>query len=323
MRDLSMFFRWAEFKDYVGGNPFDKVLRPTVKRVAPEIFSVEEARRLLFTALNNPELGLLPMYAIALFSGVRVEELQLLTWEMIDLDEGEIRLPAEVTKTGLPRNIEIFDAVEETLRSFGRQTGKIVSPKNLRIRRAKLFELADVPRKRNALRHSFASYHAAKYRNPGDLQMLLGQETPSIMFKHYIAATPKRRGEAFFNLRPPFELPTLGSEVVPLLERHKAVQKSATAPPGQRPDPIDHYNSTSIATGLRLIMASRITLADDFVTRGSHFLGMYPLVQAAYTDREIKCFALMRTNSFGGEVTKHVLPVSGTIRNNNGTPWRP
>lgn len=113
----------------------------------------------------------------------------------------------------------------------------------------------------------------------------------------------------------------LGLEVVPLLERHTAVQKSATALPGQRPDPIDHYNSTSIAVGLPLIMASKITLVDDFITRGSHFLGMYPLVKAAYGDREIFCFAMMRTNSYE-DVSKHMLPVGGTIRNNHGTPRR-
>ena len=60
-------------------------------------------------------------------------------------------------------------------------------------------------KKRNALRHSFASYHAAKHRNPGALQMLLGQETPSIMFRHYIAAVSKREADIFFNLRPPFQ----------------------------------------------------------------------------------------------------------------------
>jgi hypothetical protein len=54
MRDLSMFFRWAELRDHTAGNPFDKVKRPHVERKAPEIFTVEEARKLLEAAHQHP-----------------------------------------------------------------------------------------------------------------------------------------------------------------------------------------------------------------------------------------------------------------------------
>jgi integrase len=204
MRDLSMFFRWAEFRDYAAGNPFDKIERPSVPRKVPEIFTVDEARRILEAAYLNPALGLLPMYAIGLFSGVRIEELGRMNWEMIDWDEGEIRLPANVTKTGMLRNIEIFPALKATLEKDAPKTGLIVSPVNLRLRREKLLSNAQIENKRNALRHSFASYHAAKHRNPGALQLLLGQETPSVMFKHYINATRRVDADNYFNLRPPF-----------------------------------------------------------------------------------------------------------------------
>ena len=207
MRDLSMFFRWAEFRDYAAGNPFDKIERPSVPRKVPEIFTVEESRRILEAAYLNPALGLLPMYAIGLFSGVRIEELGRMTWEMIDWVEGEIRLPANVTKTGMPRNIEIFPALRETLENGAPETGMIVSAVNLRLRRTKLLSLAGIQNHRNALRHSFASYHAAKHRNPGALQLLLGQETPSVMFKHYISATRRTDAEKYFNLRPPYSTP--------------------------------------------------------------------------------------------------------------------
>jgi len=207
MRDLSMFFRWAEMSDYVAGNPFDKILRPTVARKVPEIFTVEEARKLLEAAYSNQALGLLPMYAVGLFSGVRVEEIGRMQWQMIDWKEGEIRLPGEITKTGMPRNVDIFPALRAALEQGAPKTGVIVSSKALRYRRDRLLELAAITKKRNALRHSFASYHAAKYRNPGALQLLLGQETPSVMFKHYINATRKTDAETYFNLRPPFPPP--------------------------------------------------------------------------------------------------------------------
>jgi hypothetical protein len=112
----------------------------------------------------------------------------------------------------------------------------------------------------------------------------------------------------------------LGSDVVPLLQRHTAVQKSATASSGQRPKPIDHFNSTRIDSSL-LITGTKLTLVDDFVTRGATFLGMYPRVKDAFPNYEISCFALVRTMSFE-EVSEHLSPVRGTIENRSGQAWR-
>jgi integrase len=216
MRDLSMFFRWAEQKDHCPGNPFDKITRPDVKLKEPEIFTVEETRRLLEAATLQPELGLLPMYAVGLFSGVRIEELEKVRWEMFDWEESVIRMPAAITKTEKPRRPEIMPALLAALEEVKRDNGLIVSPVNLRKRRAALLAFAGVEKKRNGLRHSFSSYHAAKYEDPGKLQLLLGQKTASVLWDHYLTATSKRHAEKYFNLRPPFLLPKEETADAPL-----------------------------------------------------------------------------------------------------------
>lgn len=202
LRDVAMFFKWAKFHGHVAENPCEKIRRPKVARSTPVIFTVDEVRRLLETAAENPHLELLPMLAICFFSGVRVAEVQRMRWEMIDFAEGEIRLPGQITKTRSPRNIEIFAPLRWWLGANPPKEGEIVSKAKLRFRRKELFRLAAVPRKRNGLRHSFASFYSAKFRDPGALQLLLGQETPSVMFKHYIAATKRSDAIAFFDLRP-------------------------------------------------------------------------------------------------------------------------
>jgi integrase len=206
-RDLSMFFRWAKRQGHVDENPVASIPKQKIKRAVPSVYTVAEAERLLISAVENPQLELLGMYAVGFFAGVRVRELTRMKWEMIDWQEGEIRLPAGVTKTGSPRNVDLVDALADWIGPTPPQTGPIVAKSNLRLRRCKLHQLADVPMKSNALRHSFASYHAAKFRDPGGLQLLLGQETPSVLFKHYIAATKKSEATAFFDLRPARELP--------------------------------------------------------------------------------------------------------------------
>ena len=198
MRDCSMFFRWAVRKDYLAANPLDKIPRPHVERKMPEIFTVEETAKVLNAAYANRDLNLLSMYALGFFSGIRIEEIERMKWEMVDWEEGEIRLPSAITKTGMPRNIEISTALRAAIGSDALSSGEIVPPVNLRLRREKLLILAGVENRRNVLRHSFASYHAAKHRDPGLLQLILGQQTPSVLFKHYINAVRRTDAERYF-----------------------------------------------------------------------------------------------------------------------------
>jgi hypothetical protein len=113
----------------------------------------------------------------------------------------------------------------------------------------------------------------------------------------------------------------LGSSVMPALMRHTAVQKSSTASPGERPDPIDHMNTTRMDHNASFSQKQNVTLVDDVVTRGATFLGMYPHVEAEFPDREVSCFALVRTMS-AQEITAIMAPVNGVLRNCRGRPSR-
>lgn len=115
----------------------------------------------------------------------------------------------------------------------------------------------------------------------------------------------------------------LCGDILPILKRIKAVQKSAFARPGERPGPEDHYNSTAVIGLKELPMfgARRVILVDDFVTRGSTFLGMYRHIETAFPAWEIQCFALVRTQSYD-KLDQILAPVEGKITFRNGQPWR-
>jgi integrase len=202
MRDISMFFKWCVLNDYCMSNPMAKVQRPRVVTKTPPIYSVEEAHKLLSAAKEHKELGLLAFVGFAFFSGVRVEELEKMDWQMVVWSQKEICLPENITKTDRPRLIPIFNALRAWVKPVRKQTGLLFNKTNLRNRKDKLFELAGINSKRNAFRHTFASYHAAHYRNFSELQMILGQRTPSVLFTHYVTATRKEDAERFFALRP-------------------------------------------------------------------------------------------------------------------------
>ena len=54
----------------------------------------------------------------------------------------------------------------------------------------------------NGLRHSFASYHYAKYRNENETAALMGN-SPQMVFAHYRELVRPAQAEAFFGLLPP------------------------------------------------------------------------------------------------------------------------
>lgn len=64
------------------------------------------------------------------------------------------------------------------------------------------FLRANIPHPKNALRHSFATYHLAAYKNPGRTAALLCHRNQDMLWRHYNGRATKEQGEAYFSVRP-------------------------------------------------------------------------------------------------------------------------
>ena len=203
-RDVSMLFNHAiNFENLMTWNPVKGVTKPKFRQKAPDILTIAETLRLLKLA---PDWDLLAMVAIGLFAGIRVEELLKLRWEWFYWSEKEIRLPGwvkanKITKTGQPRNVDIYPVLLAWIKNPPKR-GLVTAIKGIRRRREALIAAATITGKRNFLRHSFASHHAAMFRDPGALQHLLGQQTPSVLYKYYVQAVPGAEAKRYFALKP-------------------------------------------------------------------------------------------------------------------------
>ena len=102
----------------------------------------------------------------------------------------------------------------------------------------------------------------------------------------------------------------LGARVVPCLNRHKAVQKSAFAAPGQRPEAIDHFNSITVDLPVTESELTTVLLVDDVLTRGATSIGAATAIRARFPNAQIKLFALARTDPMG---ERFYDPCVGTI----------
>jgi integrase len=214
LRDLKMFFRFCARQNFLARNPMEdavfdwaKNLRKRLKSTrAVTIFNPAEAEKLLLAALNSKDTDILAWFAIAFFSGIRVDEIQKLSWEVFRWEEGLLSLSQEdVSKGGDPRHIPINETLEAWLLCVPKvkqKSGLIIDKTNWRHRLDTLHRHADVPKKRNALRHTFASNHYVHFGDASLTRQVLGHRTDDVLFKHYVNLVTKKEAALFWQLRP-------------------------------------------------------------------------------------------------------------------------
>jgi hypothetical protein len=112
----------------------------------------------------------------------------------------------------------------------------------------------------------------------------------------------------------------LGGAAWPGLRRVRAVRKSATAAPGERPTVSLHYESFLIDHPA--VPPERIVLIDDVVTKGRTLLAAATRLHEAFPRAQIRAFALVRTMGLIPGVEQLLDPCKGEIRWRSGDAYR-
>src|ERR1043166_1486002 len=187
---------------WVDSNITESIRRPRVDETDVEFFTVGECENLLKSA---DKFGLLPCFAIGLFAGLRIAEMERLDPKNLNLDLG-IRISGDVAKKRGKRTVDITPALKAWLEPFRKQIQDgslvIIGP-NFQRDRNRLIKAAGLPEwKANGLRHSFGTYHYAAYANEGETSRQMGN-SPDVLRTHYTGLTSKENAEKFWALRPP------------------------------------------------------------------------------------------------------------------------
>lgn len=184
-------FTWAVQQQTLSKTPFKFLTRRKESaREGVDVYSVEEARRLLATASKH---GALLPFAVLLFAGIRPDELTKLLWSDVHIEHNGqmlIHLRPSVAKT---RDVRLV-RVREPLRSLMAEglkngaEGKLVPPNWQRIAKAVRAE-ADLQNRPDVARHSFASYSLAAGETMQAVEDDMGHSGNSrMLFKHYRTA---------------------------------------------------------------------------------------------------------------------------------------
>jgi len=183
-----------------GKNPVTPIDLITIKEEPPEIFTVDQLHSLLDTA----SFDVLPLVAIGAFAGVRYTEMTRLNWEDINFQRGYIDVPAVVAKKQRRRLIKMEPCLRAWLAPYIGKTGKIWQNRKRRfhVDTGNMVKSLGFDWAKNGLRHSFASYHLAKFENAPALALMMGHRSPQMLFDYYREVVQPDEGERYFNLFP-------------------------------------------------------------------------------------------------------------------------
>jgi integrase len=191
---LRAFFKWCAASGYLARTaPDDLMERVPVyrnKRIGRiEIFAPEQ----LTALLGKADSRLLPYLVIGAFAGLRGEEIKRLDWSEIDLADGFIEVAADKAKTDTRRLVPIKDNLKAWLNQFADKKGPVCPFKNVVNPLMSLAAAAEVEWKKNALRHSFISYHVADESG----------NSPAIIRTNYLQRVKPKQAQAWFGILPP------------------------------------------------------------------------------------------------------------------------
>ena len=188
---LSGVFSTAVKRGWCDSNPVTRVDAPRVEEKTVEILTPEEIERLTATAEDYQGGSCAAAVGIMLFSGIRPNEVERLTWQEVDLPQHAIYIHPRHSKTGGARRVTIHRPLERILQRHRQDNANRICPPNWRQHWNRLRRRAgwDTPAHRwqqDALRHTFASYHLSHFRSYPELQLEMGHRSSDLLRTRYL-----------------------------------------------------------------------------------------------------------------------------------------
>ena len=200
---LSGVFSTAMKRGWCSENPVARVEAPRVVEKTVPILSPEEAEQLVQAAREYKGGICLPAVGLMLYAGIRPHEVARLTWADVDLPGKRVNIAPQHSKTGGSRPVTLLRPALHLLRTAQAPAPqRICPPQWLRhwraVRQQAGWNRLTRPWPQDICRHSFASYHAAKYRNLHELQLQMGHRDSTLLRTRYLVVPAARTAKRFW-----------------------------------------------------------------------------------------------------------------------------
>jgi len=200
LTNLTTVRNWVESKNYEVGkiDPFG-IEQKLLDEIDPAILEIDDVREYVEAACEIPEVGL--VVVLVLFCGLRIEEACQTSIKDIKLDRARpiIRVSGQIAKLRNKRNIRLLpNAIKWIKYAIARGCELPVTHDQFFLNRKRKMKRIGP----NALRHSFCSYHLAKFENKNETAYLAGN-SPDIIDTNYKELIDLEDAETFWKLLPP------------------------------------------------------------------------------------------------------------------------
>lgn len=214
VQSWKVLFNFAVKRGYRPDNPLDKIELPERDQFEPQIFAVDDVRRMMALTLFDDIDPMLPAcqpyLAIGIFAGIRPEEIERLSWDEVDMVNGTITILGAKAKCRARRIVDMSPNLLSWLRPWARKTGKVLQYPVARLRNAIRTAMGLKEWPHDVLRHSFGSYHFGKHRNEALVKNQMGHSDDGRMFfSHYRVLVQPKAAAQFWEIYRPVAL--LGS----------------------------------------------------------------------------------------------------------------
>lgn len=195
----SGFFAWCVKNQAAAINPVAGLTSARKDKPLPTVLTPRQAAALLWHA-RDIDAEMVPYYAIGLFAGIRPQELQRLDSSAIV--DGVLRLTESMTKTRQQRFVSILPVLQTWLEAYPFTGPLCYTPITHRRRHREIAQAAGLDWTSDVMRHSFASYHLARWEDAGVTSAQLGHWRPETLLRYYRSLVSKADAETYFGLVP-------------------------------------------------------------------------------------------------------------------------
>ena len=183
---LHSLFAYGKRQGWCDFNPIDGIESLPIKEDVIHILTLRQIRSIM-KALEAEDLhDMSAAVRLMLWCGVRPGEVQRLRWRDIDRREGVVYVDGQNSKTGGARAIPLRGAASG-LKKWSLHPNTYIAPRNWNRQWVRLRRRAGLHNwQRDAMRHSFASYHLKHFHNISLLQEEMGHRDASLLRTRYL-----------------------------------------------------------------------------------------------------------------------------------------
>ena len=196
-RAFVTFWNYCVFNNLCSSNEAEKVPKFIEEKKEIEIIEVSEVKK-LFNVLEDNYPELIPFNALRAFGGLRTDHAKTVDWSQINFEEKGIRFTG-----GGKRVISFLENYPENLWAWLKKYKEYkIKPTNAR-ETGKVMSKHKIICPHNGLRHGFATYHLAKYKDINLTSLLLMHRgNPRMLFDRYRGVTSFCDAEQYFETFP-------------------------------------------------------------------------------------------------------------------------